>query len=194
VRDGIHVHATRSLPRAEWTRRHGIPATTVERVLVDLAADPEIDRALEQAFALRLIGRTRITEALARANGKPGTKALRHLIARLSEDLPFTRSELERRFLRLVDSAALPRPIVNRHQATHRVDFAWPEHGLVVETDGRATHDNPYAFHQDRARVLDLELADLHVVRLSWLQVVEESERVIQLLVKRLARAARSAP
>ena len=55
----------------------------------------------------------------------------------------------------------------------------------MVETDGRATHDNPYAFHQDHARDLDLELADWHVIRLSWSQVVNEPERVTKLLSRR---------
>ena len=66
------------------------------------------------------------------------------------------------------------------------MDFVWLDHRLVVETDGRATHDNPYAFHDDRRRDLDLELADMHVIRLDWWQVVEEAERVVQLLRKRL--------
>jgi very-short-patch-repair endonuclease len=67
------------------------------------------------------------------------------------------------------------------------VDFVWPEHGLIVETDGRATHDNPFAFHQDRERDLDLELADLRVLRLSWWQVVHDEGRVVTLLRRRLA-------
>lgn len=65
------------------------------------------------------------------------------------------------------------------------MDFAWPRAELVVETDGRPTHDNPYAFHNDRARDLDLELAGWHVIRLSWSQVVDEPERVSKLLGRR---------
>ena len=190
-RHGIVVHATRALPAAETRRIRRIPATSVERTLIDLAADREIERAVEQAYAHKLIGRTRIKEALARASGRKGTRELRLLIARCSDQLPMTRSELERRFLRLIEREGLPKPIVNRHHATHRVDFAWPEHGLVVETDGRATHDNPYAFHQDHARDLDLELADLHVIRLSWWQVRDEPARVAALLRRRLSTAPR---
>lgn len=70
----------------------------------------------------------------------------------------------------MVLDADLPAPIVNRHREGHRVDFAWPRAELVVETDGRATHDNPYAFH---------------VIRLSWSQVVDEPERVRKLLCRR---------
>lgn len=187
-RRGIVVHATRSLPRAEVTRVLGIPCTTVERALIDLAGTEDaatLERAVEQAFALNLLGRTRMREALARANGRRGSARLRRLLAGLVEGLPWTRSELERRFLRLVRDAGLPAPVVNRHREGHRVDFAWPQADLVVETDGRATHDNPYAFHNDRARDLDLELAGWHVVRLTWSQVVDEPQRVGEVLRRR---------
>jgi len=185
------VHATRSLPRIEITRALGIPCTTLERALIDIAGTEDaitLERAVEQAFALNLLGRTRMREALDRANGRRGSARLRRLVLRLLEDLPWTRSELERRFLRLVHDAGLPAPVVNRHREGHRVDFAWPRAELVVETDGRATHDNPYAFHNDRARDLDLELAGWHVLRLSWSQVVGEPERVSKLLLARLCR------
>jgi very-short-patch-repair endonuclease len=192
-RQGILLHATRSLPGAEVVRRHAIPCTSVERTLVDLAASEplgRLERAVEQAFALHLLGRTRMAEALTRANGRQGVAALGKLLSGLLDDLALTRSELERRLLRLVGDACLPTPEVNRHREGHRVDFQWPEHRLVVETDGRATHDTPYAFHRDRARDLDLELAGWHVIRLSWSQVVEEPERVAALLRARLARSA----
>jgi hypothetical protein len=138
VRDGIHRHSTRSLPPADTTTRLRIPCTTVERVLIDLAAirSLELERAVEQGFVNRLIGRTRMQEALDRANGRTGAGQLKRLLGSLLPQLPFTRSELERRFLKLIASANLPMPIVNRHREAHRVDFHWPAYKLVVESDG----------------------------------------------------------
>jgi hypothetical protein len=192
-RNGILRHSTRSLPPAETTTRLRIPCTTVERVPIDLAAlrSPELERAVEQGFVNKLIGRTRMQEALDRASGRTGTRQLKLLLAGLLPQLPFTRYELERRFLKLIASANLPMPVVNRHREEHRVDFHWPASRLVVETDGRGIHDNPYAFEADRRRDLDLELADWHVIRLTWRQIVEQPERVLALLRKRLT-AARS--
>jgi hypothetical protein len=118
-RPGIVVHATRLLPSAEVTRRRGIPSTSVDRTLVDLAgAAPAaaLERAVEQAFVLRLVGRTRMAEALERAQGRPGLSGLRRLLSRVLDDLPLTRSELERRFLCLVRDDRLPMPEVNRHR------------------------------------------------------------------------------
>ncbi len=190
------LHCSPSLlPYSDTTRRHRIPCTTVERTLIDVAASnpSELNRAVEQAFVKKLIGRTRMAEALERATGRPGTQRLRRALAGLLPQVPFTRSELERRFLRLLRKANLPLPVVNRHAENHRVDFHWPAHNLIVETDGRGIHDNPYTFEKDRARDLDLELAGFHVIRLSWRQVTEQPERVGELLGTRL-RAARSAP
>jgi very-short-patch-repair endonuclease len=193
--NGIRRHSTRSLRPADTTTRLRIPCTTVERVLIDLAAirSQELERAVEQGFVNHLIGRTRMQKALDRANGRTGTEQLKRLLGGLLPQLPFTRSELERRFLKLIASANLPMPIVNRHREEHRVDFHWPAYKLVVETDGRGVHDNPYAFEEDRRRDLDLELADWHVIRLTWRQIAEQPERVVALLRKRV-RAARSAP
>jgi very-short-patch-repair endonuclease len=146
---------------------------------------------VEEGFVNHLIGRTRMQEALNRASGRAGTGQLRRLLAGLLPQLPFTRSELERRFLKLVATSKLPMPIVNRHREAHRVDFHWPAYKLVVETDGRGIHDNPYSFEEDRRRDLDLQLADWHVIRLTWRQVAEEPERVLALLRQRI-RAARS--
>jgi len=73
------------------------------------------------------------------------------------------------------------------------VDFQWPASKLIVETDGRGIHDNSYAFEADRRRDLDLQLADRHVIHLTWRQVAEQPERVLALLRERV-RAARSAP
>lgn len=193
LRRGIRRHSTRSLPPAEATSRLRIPCTTVERVLIDLAAtrSPELNRAVEQAFVNHLLGRTRMKAALHRANGRAGTGQLRRLLAGLLPQLPFTRSELERRFLKLIASGGLLMPIVNRHRDEHRVDFQWPAARLIVETDGRGVHDNPYAFEEDRRRDLDLELAGWHVIRLTWRQVAEQPERVLALVGQRLT-AARS--
>ena len=60
-----------------------------------------------------------------------------------------TRSELERRFLAIVDRHGLPRPQLNTRIAGYEVDFAWPDAGLVVETDGFAAHGTRTAFATD---------------------------------------------
>jgi very-short-patch-repair endonuclease len=130
-----------------------------------------------------------VNAALDRAYGTRGTGTLRRLLAEMADEPPFTRSELERRFLELIREAGLPLPVVNALVAGHEVDFHWPAHRLVVETDGGATHGYALAIKEDRRRDVDLELAGWHVLRLTWRQVVHEPERVAMLLRRRLGAA-----
>jgi very-short-patch-repair endonuclease len=62
------------------------------------------------------------------------------------------------------------------------VDFLWPGHGLVAETDGAATHLTATAFETDRRRDAILQVAGLRVVRLTWRQLDERPHTVAQTL------------
>jgi len=196
-RAGIAVHRTRSLPPDETVTEHNIPGTNFARTLVDLAGcEPErrLRRALEQSLVLRLFDLRAMNAALERACGRAGTGTLRALLAEATDEPPFTRSELERIFLKLLRKANLPRPVVNGLVLTHEVDFHWPQHKLIVEADSRAFHAHALAFQQDRQRDLDLELAGWHVLRVTWRQVLDEPYRVTTLLRSRLGEPATRAP
>jgi very-short-patch-repair endonuclease len=92
-----------------------------------------------------------------------------------------------RQLLELVREAGLPLPVVNARIAGYEVDFHWPAARLIVETDGRETHDTPHQFEEDRRRDLALSLAGWRVVRLTWRQVTREPETVVALLRSQLA-------
>jgi very-short-patch-repair endonuclease len=130
---------------------------------------------------LRLLDKGAIDAALDRANGRRGTGRLRRLLDDL-DDAPPTRSEMERRFLQLLREASLPSPITNGQVNGYEVDFHWPDARLIVETDGRAAHDNPFAFERDRQRDLELKLAGWEVIRLTWRQLRDEPGRIVELL------------
>ena len=182
---GLAVHVTRSLPDSEITKVENIPCTTWARTLVDLAAalnERRLGRALERTLELNLFDRNEIDFALERSNGRRGIGRLRRLLAELSDEPPPNADTFERRFLALVRAAALPYPVVNGHIGDLQVDFHWPDHKLVVETDGKATHGHPIAFHRDRDRDLYLQERGWRVIRLSWRQVVYEPQRVVALL------------
>lgn len=187
---GIAVHVTRITDIPYVTEVQGIPSTTVDRTLVDLAGVVRprlLRRALEQALFLGVFDRSVLDVAVGRAKGRRGIRRLRRLLAQLTDEPPLLRSDLERRFLDLVKRAGLPKPVVNGFVAGHEVDFHWPAQRLVVETDGRAAHGHALAFERDRRRDLDLELAGWDVVRVTWRQVIEEQHRLIGMLESRLA-------
>jgi very-short-patch-repair endonuclease len=189
-RPGITVHRTRSFHPADVGRCNGIPCTSPARTLVDLASVLDrrrLRRALERSIELRILDGRAMDAALGRARGRRGTGVLRELLAALHGEPAPTRSELERLFLELVRAAALPLPVVNARIAGFEVDFHWPAARLIVETDGRETHDTPHRFEEDRRRDLALSLAGWRVVRVSWGQVAREPEAVVALLRSLLA-------
>lgn len=182
---GICVHVTRSLHLSEATSEDGIPCTSPARTLVDLAAVLDrrrLRRALERAVELRILDGRAMDAALGRANGRRGTGVLRELLASLHGEPAPVKNELERLFLELVREAGLPLPVVNAHVGPYEVDFHWPAARLIVETDGRETHDTPHGFEEDRRRDLELSLAGWRVVRISWRQVTREPEAVVALV------------
>jgi very-short-patch-repair endonuclease len=84
--------------------------------------------------------------------------------------------------------ADLPAPRVNAYVLGHRVDFHWPEHRLVVETDGWRTHGRRSRFESDRARDAHLHAAGWIVLRFIRRQVVDETLLVAVRIAQVLAR------
>lgn len=60
-----------------------------------------------------------------------------------------------------------------------RVDFAWLEQRLIVETDGFAFHSDRASYRRDRRRVNSLLLAGWVVLRFSWEDVVSDPDYVV---------------
>ena len=60
----------------------------------------------------------------------------------------------------------------------HRVDFYWPEHNLVVETDGLRYHRTPAQQAADRVRDQDHFVAGVRTLRFTRAQVRYEPARV----------------
>jgi len=182
----IRVH--RGLSPEDVTHINNLPLTTVARTLVDLTAiqtPHQTERTLHRAEHLRLLDMHSLTEQLARAEGKR-TKPLITAIERLQlTDPEITRTDLEERFLALIVDAQLPRPLVNARVGPYEVDFFWPDHKLVVETDGRATHLTTEAFENDRRRDAVLSMLGFRTLRFTWRQVSYEPA-----LVRRAVAAA----
>lgn len=75
---------------------------------------------------------------------------------------------------------------MNARAADLEVDLLWPRERLVVELDGRATHDTARAFERDRARDQRLAAARFRVVRVTWRQFTDERPRVMAALAATL--------
>jgi very-short-patch-repair endonuclease len=177
-RPGLLVYR-RALAADEVTRRHGIPVTTVVTTLVDLAAlvsREELEAAVNEADKRDLVDPERLRVELERITPRLGVAKLRRTLDR--QTFTLTDSELERRFLPLVRGAGLPRPQTQARVNGFRVDFYWPELGLVVETDGLRYHRTPAQQASDRERDQAHAVAGLTPLRFTHAQVRYEPAHV----------------
>ncbi|HEX3824179.1 MAG TPA: DUF559 domain-containing protein [Mycobacteriales bacterium] len=71
-----------------------------------------------------------------------------------------------------------------------RVDFAWPEHRVVLECDGFEFHQNREAFERDRRRWSALTRAGWRVVVVTWRDVLGNPSYLTDLVGDLLAAAA----
>ena len=176
---GIKVHRRVVLGAEDVTRRHRISVTTPIRTLVDIATflHPDlVERAVNEADRLDLTNPEELRSAVERMNRQPGSTALRKLLDRRTFTL--TDSELERRFLPLVRKAGMPTPQTGCKVNGVKVDFYWPELGLVVETDGLRYHRTPAQQTQDRVRDQMHTAAGLAHLRFTHAQVTFEQGHV----------------
>jgi very-short-patch-repair endonuclease len=169
-RPGLLFHESKTID-VMW--RHGVPLTTPARTLRDLAATRpygELERACSEALVLGLV----TSEALTAQSG-PGSATLKRLAA---DGVAPTRSELERRFNRVMRKAGLPVPLANQDVLGEEIDFQWPEHRLIVEVDGWKFHGHRIAFERDRSRDAELQLGGYIVLRFTWRQLCDEPAAV----------------
>lgn len=176
---GVRLHV-RPVADDERATVDGVPVTTVARTLFDLAPTAGargIERLASQAEADRLASPTSLAAVAARHRRRHGASVIRRVLAsqRLADGA--TRSELEDRFLALVDSAGLPRPRLNHPipvaGRTIVADAAWPAARVLVELDGYAHHDTREAFERDRERDRAALMAGWTPVRATWPQVAD---------------------
>jgi very-short-patch-repair endonuclease len=174
----IKGHRTSYLPAHHVTTVRGIPVTTAERTLLDLAAvlpEHRLRRAVRQALFLKLITVRSLVEVLHGPGPVRGRKKLARILAKSAAP---TQSELEDVVLDLILRGGFAHPLVNAPLSVggRRIvpDFRWPEQRLVVEADG-PHHDNPLERAADLERQRILEAHGDRVLRVTWQQAIGRS-------------------
>ena len=188
-RPGVVVHEGHHDDR---TVVEGIPVTTVARTLLDLAeaAPARLERALEAAERMGFFDLRKVESLMDRNPGRRGSRVLEAALDSY-RDPSLTRSELERRFLRLCRRAGLPAPATNIWIAGQEVDAVWCGKRLAVELDSHEFHRTRAAFERDRVRDGDLQLAGYRVLRVTHRRLRDEP-RVVVSMVRSLLAAAPS--
>ena len=177
---GLVAHRRQDI---DATTHLGIPVTTPAATLIDLATtitEDQLEAAVNEADKRDLTTPDRLRSTLDELVPRPGTARLREILDRAT--FTFTDSALERRFLKIVHAAGLPKPETQARVSGYRVDFYWPDLKLVVETDGLRYHRTPAQQARDRLRDQTHTAAGLAVLRFTHSQVREEADRVASVL------------
>ncbi len=187
------LHQSTDLARSHVTTVSGIRVTTVSRTIVDIGVPHGIGTTascLDEARRLDLVSLEDVAKTLHQVarRGRNGVgPARRILVERLAWD-QLTESQLEDKFLRLLQRYELPQPASQHVVANEsggfvaRVDFAYPDQNLVIELDGFAFHRNQAAFRRDRVRQNRLVALGYTVLRFTYWDLLAGPEFVVETL------------
>lgn len=191
--DGTRIHRRPNLLPTHVTVRKAIPVTKPVRTAIDLAtrlSPARLERMVNEADRIGLFSPEGLLAVLDEYPGVRGVGRLRSILG--ARVFRLTDSELERRFLRIVAKARLPFPLTQQNVAGFRVDFFWPDLGLVVETDGLTYHRTPSQQARDRVRDQAHLSAGLTPLRFTHAQVRYEANHVAVTLVSLISRLERA--
>lgn len=191
-REGLRIHRGDRLRSDEVMVRTGIPCTTVARTILDLAVvldERGTEQVVERCEFLEIFDLRALTILMSRHFGRRGTARLRRALSDFDAEVLRARTETEARFYHLCVDHDLERPRVNRlidcGSESFEVDFHWPEHRLIVETDS-PYHDTTAALKRDFHRDALLRAAGWEIVRVRWDEIVNHPERLVLRLRRRL--------
>jgi len=183
TRTAIRVHSAEALTLEDRTSSEGIPVTAVPRTLLDFAAvDPwYLRQALDNARRQGLLDLIAIEALVARSRGFRGIARLRDALI-LHRPAAFTRSGVERQFIKLVRRAGLPQPSMNLFVEGYELDAYWADERFAVELDTYDYHGSPTAFEEDRLRQENLKLAGIEMTRITGVRMNREPTAVAKRL------------
>lgn len=188
-RRGIVVHRSITL-RPEDVRLHrGLPVTSPARTLLDIAEllpAREVERALDEALARKLVRLAELNRLLARTRNRRGLTVLRQLSSwrRTSAG---SRTKWQRRTYKALVAAGLPQPEQDVWWLGYQHDFLWRAHRVTLEIDGYPWHSTKTNMERDRAKDLRVKQAGGDPNRVSNTQVERNIFEVVALVAARLA-------
>jgi hypothetical protein len=196
--DGIRCRRCRYPEPEEVEFFNGVAVTTVARTLVDLAGMvglATLKKTVGRAAIRRRLDLDSVDLAIHNAKRRRGLKALELALApyRTKDGKALdVRSDFETLVLPELLDSGIPRPGCNVPLDIDGerlvVDFLWERERVVVETDGRETHETPPAFQSDRRRDQFLASAGYRVLRVTWEQIQVERAAVLGRIKNALQR------
>jgi very-short-patch-repair endonuclease len=152
----------------------GANTTSAARTILDVAREHGVDAGVaagDAALHGNLVTPSDLGRALEQCAGWPGRAAARRTVALCDGRAESALESLSR--LRM-HAARLPAPVLQAELGDEfgrfvaRVDFYWPEFGVVGEADGNLKYDSRASLVAERRRQSALEQLGLVVVRWEW--------------------------
>ena len=192
----VVVHQTR-VQITDRRMRRGVPVTTPERTLIDLAGSlpaSQLEIAFESARRERQVTVASVARTAARigTQGRAGSDELQRLLALLASEPP-CESALEVLTARILRTSGLPKPQrrveIDAAGSTCRLDFAWPDALVALECDGRKWHE--LDFERDRRRWSAITATTgYRILWATWNRINGQPEQLIAELRSSLRRPA----
>jgi very-short-patch-repair endonuclease len=182
-RKGLKVRCRPSLDAGSLTRWRGIPVTHPVQTLIDLATELKplrLERAVNEADKLDLVDPETLRRALDGHTGELGVKKLATLLDRHTFRL--SDSDLEVLFRPLALAAHFPVPLTKHWLLGYETDFWFPDHDLVVETDGLRYHRTPAQQTRMAKRDQVHTASGLRVLRFTHWQIAYAPDEVTTVL------------
>ncbi len=184
----LTLHTTTRWDNGDVISHEGVRTCTATRAIIDFATQRpsagELEAVIDRAIALRMTALPKLRRRLSdlSGRGRPGSTLLRELLLDSGGE-----SYLERRFLRLVRSAHIPRPecqVIFRRGTDRvaRVDFHFPRHHLVVEVSGRLGHVSDRDRQRDARRRNALQQLGETVLEFTTADVIDAPDYVLRTL------------
>jgi Protein of unknown function (DUF559) len=168
------------------------PVPAASRTIVDLAGavgEHSLRGTVEQAAVLGLLDIPAIDNILETGARRRQSRPPRdpEQLAGPSRSAPFPEPPGGKGRVQACRSGRSPAADKSQDECGGRnieVDLIWPQQLLVVEADGRKTHDTAAAFERDRRRHRDLFAAGYRVLRVTWTQLEDEPERTLNTIAR----------
>lgn len=180
----VIVHRTRRINPGSIV--DGIPVTSIEKTLLDLACilpQRTLQKAARSAVRKGLTTPEKMDLAVGLYGGRgvTGTRMFRRVVAFVADDQSASVAEVDLKHI--VMDAPVPRPIqqlkVRLRNGSHAYpDFAWPDRMRIVEVDGFEAHGTPEQMQRDLWRQNELMELGWEIRRFTATEIREEPLRV----------------
>ena len=190
-RPGVVIHHLGNLDKRRVTKIGRIPVTTPTWTIVNLSAVvefPKLQSVVDYSICQELTTWQRLENAVQASAGEKGVTLLREIL----RDRQTAESELQRAVARSLVGAGLQAPLLEYPEGRYRIDLAYPEDRLAIETDGYGTHSSRQAFGEDRVKQNHLVSLGWRVLRFTWDDLVSRPAYIIETVTAFLRRPPRS--